>query len=243
MSGEWNCLVKDEVETVVRIVATGSTDATIANATIALVVVGALTFAATAVLAWLAYRTIQENKGLIEAAKDQARSTAESLQSLAEQATATTGQLREMELDRQLDWTPYLAKVSVLPRGKTERVNGIKNIGRGPALNVRLCTRSAGGDRKASTIFHLAVGDIIYLEQQVAALEPAGAWVDGLMADLVKEGANIDVEAFVCFDQLGGQYRFWHQPRKWKADKWSSDDGGEPPVWAQGWPQVEVAKA
>lgn len=135
------------------------TNQVIANATVALAIVGGLAFLSNVAIAGFTLKAARSTRRSAEAtekaaeatrlAAEATRLTAEATGKAAEatrdeadatreEAAATRQMIAEVQTDRALDWRPYL--VSARTNGNLVLV-GLQNIGRGPALRLIYCER------------------------------------------------------------------------------------------------------
>ena len=133
------------------------TNQLIADATVALAVVGGLAFIANVLIAWFTLKAARATRRSAEATEKAAEATLRSAMATEtaaaatrdeadatrDEAAATKQTVAEIQIDRDLNWRPYPVidhtSWSANVRGGTDKV-WLKNIGRGPAFNT-VCAR------------------------------------------------------------------------------------------------------
>jgi len=208
---------------------------------------------ATGVLAFVTWRSFEENKKLIEATVAGARAgEAEALASRQQaeaairQVEASTQTISEMRSDRELAVAPYLTFDFISAYSNGEPLGPklvLKNIGQGPALNCLCCAIvnwrpiSASDELERATRYfrlpqagplflplHLGVGSAV--EQQAPAMSTFDHQIGQVAFDMLSRDGL--VMAAVCEDQFGGRYRF--RSTSTVPDRWQP--GEDMPPWA-----------
>jgi hypothetical protein len=180
--------------------------------TLALAVATIFLAVATIALAWFGFKTFQSNKELIEATVEDAR--------------ASTEMVAEVRRDRDLEVQPFLVfEHPVFSEITTEKLRGIRNVGRGPALacsyliacpchkeNSPATCYGRGsafnlGPGQTTEGLNRAVPSGPVIEMEVVDAEAPGVQTafSGLQ---VPEGDGPCLEIVLCQDQFRRRYRF-----------------------------------
>jgi hypothetical protein len=154
---------------------------------------------------------------------------------LAYEAKTSLDQARE---DRQLDWAPHLTvadwphnPLDLIPRVHFREWK-VKNVGRGPALNCRVCAWwwTSSPERGFQQRFGLSgvfsLGPIeergvrVIATDIVASFKGSETWIRGVFGQYRARAAQSGIHlALLCEDQFGGlhnfdpsssSHRYWH---------------------------------
>jgi len=174
-----------------------STNQEIANATLALAIVAGLALAASAVIAWFTLMA--------------ARATRDEAEATRQEAAASLQVVAEMRADRELQWSPILARLLL-----TNLRFNVANLGGGPAVQA-VFVMVEGTDWFRSDTFNLNPNERrdITLVHQTAPAPPSGP----IFASLTGQQHG---QALICIDRFGTYHRFLPhlpqtQPEQWRS--------------------------
>jgi len=164
-----------------------------------------LTGVATLALAALTGAIIVVNAGVLEATRKASEATREQASATKEQAKLAARSIREIQIDRELDWRPFVVRTEGdgrIVKGKLVRDITIQNIGRGPAINALYLRQEAspnGAVFLRTGILNLAVGLAVAVPAEQA---------DEDHPKLFFGQTDSPRELLVCHDQFGNYLCF-----------------------------------
>lgn len=195
-----------------------ATNQEIANATIALAVVGALAFLASVAIALLTFFAVRATQRSASATETAAQATAAAAQATRDEAEATKKEaeaslqvVEEMKADRELQWSPILDRTQL----GNLRFN-VTNLGGGPAVKG-VFVIVEGNEWWKSDTFNLAPNETreVTLIKQASPPPPRG---ETFVALIGKDYG----EALICVDRFGAYHRFVthldRQPDVWRPN-------------------------
>jgi hypothetical protein len=181
-----------------------------ADATVALAVVGAGALIANAVVALFTLKAARATRRSAEATEKAAQATHDEAEATKQEAAASLQVVEEMKADRELQWSPFLARLTT---GNLRF--SIANLGGGPAVQA-VFVMVDGTDWFKSDTFNLSPNERwdLTVVKQVGAAPPSGP----IFASLTGQQHG---EALICIDRFGTYHRFLPhvqlQPDSWRS--------------------------